>query len=203
MFSYFIIYKPFGYLSQFTKEVPTHLTLADLNDFPKDVYPVGRLDKDSEGLLIITNDKKLTHQLLDPKFKHQRTYLVQVEGIPTEKHLQALRDGVTIRVNKKDYLTLPAQVKLLKETPDLPERNPPIRFRANIPTTWLRLTLTEGKNRQVRRMCAKVGFPVLRLVRTQIEQLCLEKMTIGEIREIDQSGLKKLLFVCVQDKNNC
>lgn len=192
-FRYFAIYKPFGFLSQFTKEVPTHQTLADLYDFPNDVYPVGRLDKDSEGLLIITNDKKLTHRLLDPKFEHQRTYWVQVEGIPSKKHLQELKTGVTIRINKKDYRTRPAQARIL-ENPSLPERNPPIRFRKNVPDTWLELTLTEGKNRQVRRMCAKIGFPVLRLVRHSIEGLQLKDMKIGDVQEIDGKELYQVLF---------
>ncbi len=192
-FRYFAIYKPFGFLSQFTKEVPTHQTLADLYDFPNDVYPVGRLDKDSEGLLIITNDKKLTHRLLDPKFEHQRTYWVQVEGIPSKKHLQELKTGVTIRINKKDYRTRPAQARIL-ENPSLPERNPPIRFRKNVPDTWLELTLTEGKNRQVRRMCAKIGFPVLRLVRHSIEGLQLKDMKIGDVQEIDGKKLYQVLF---------
>jgi len=190
---YFYIYKPFGHLSQFTKEVEHHLTLADLGDFPKDVYSVGRLDKDSEGLLILTNDKRLNNLLLNPKNKHQRTYLVQVEGSPTAAAIQQLADGVTIKINKKAHRTLPAQALLLDTPPNLPDREPPIRFRATIPTTWIQLTLVEGKNRQVRRMCAKVGFPVLRLVRFSIEDLALSDLEVGEVREIDEQELFRLL----------
>ncbi|MEM9850195.1 MAG: pseudouridine synthase [Bacteroidota bacterium] len=192
---YFAIYKPYGYLSQFTKEVPTHSTLGDLYDFPKTVYPVGRLDKDSEGLLLLTDDKALTDRLLHPKFRHRRIYYVQVEGVPDEAALQKIRSGVAIRINKKIYHTRPAKVAIIQPPPTLPERDPPIRFRANIPTTWLRLTLTEGKNRQVRRMCAKVGFPVLRLVRWSIEDLHLEAMPIGAVKPIEREELFRLLGI--------
>lgn len=192
-FQYFLIYKPYGYLSQFTKEVPTHKTLGDLHDFPENVYPVGRLDKDSEGLLLLTNDKKLNHRLLDPKFKHARTYLVQVDGIPSAKAIEQLEKGVTIRINKKDYRTLPANAVLLNTPPALPDRDPPIRFRANIPTSWIQLTLQEGKNRQVRRMCAKVGFPVLRLVRHSIESVQFEEIEIGMVQQIDRDLLYEQL----------
>lgn len=171
------------------------MTLGDLYDFPSDVYPIGRLDKDSEGLLILSDDKQLNHRLLDPKFAHQRTYWVQVEGIPQARHLEHLRTGVTIRINKKDYRTKPALAKILDTPPPLPPRNPPIRYRANVPDTWLELSLTEGKNRQVRRMCAKVGFPVLRLVRQSIERLELGTMEVGTVRQIDQKELlEKLHF---------
>ncbi len=193
MFKYFAIYKPFGYLSQFTKEAPDHQTLKDIQEFPPDVYPVGRLDKDSEGLLILTNDKKLNHHLLNPKFQHARTYLAQVEGIPDKTAIQLLSKGVSIKVNKKQYQTLPAKIELLEQPPELPERDPPIRFRKNIPTSWLKITLTEGKNRQVRKMCAKVGFPVLRLVRIAIEHLQLDSPTPGQVVVLEQSILFELL----------
>ena len=127
-----MLYKPYLYLSQFTREHPDHLCLSDLTyTFPKDVYPVGRLDKDSEGLLILTNDGKLNKQLLDPKHEHQRTYWVQVEGNPPQEALQMLRAGVTIRVGKRDYLTKPAMAKILdhSKAKQLPDRDPPIRFR--------------------------------------------------------------------------
>ncbi|MEL6867656.1 MAG: pseudouridine synthase [Bacteroidota bacterium] len=189
MLYYYKIYKPFGVLSQFTKEAPHHQTLADLFDFPPDVYPVGRLDKDSEGLLLLTNDKSLNHQLLHPQFSHQRTYLVQVEGIPTTQALEALKTGVTIRVQKKPYLTRPAKINLLQEDPPLPERNPPIRFRKSIPTSWIRMELTEGKNRQVRRMCAAVGFPTLRLVRERIGAVNIWGMAIGEVSTFQKADL--------------
>ncbi|MEM1325188.1 MAG: pseudouridine synthase [Bacteroidota bacterium] len=186
---YFAIYKSCGYLSQFTREVDTHKVLGDLYDFPKDVYAVGRLDRDSEGLLLLTNDKSLTDRLLNPKNQHSRTYWVQVEGVPTAKALQQLRRGVDIRINKKTHRTRPAQVQLFSSPPPLPERDPPIRFRANIPTTWLSLTLTEGKNRQVRKMCAKVGLPVLRLVRYAIEDITIDSMNIGDVIEVDKDKL--------------
>ncbi len=192
-FRYFVIYKPFGVLSQFTKEVPEHRTLGDLFEFPKDVYPVGRLDKDSEGLLILTNDKSLTDRLLNPKYKHSRTYLVQVEGSPKSNDLTLFEQGMTIKVNKKEYHTQPSKAEIIESPPTLPERVPPIRFRKSIPTAWLKIELTEGKNRQVRKMCAKIGFPTLRLVRSGIEDLQLNKMGIGDVIEIQENEIKKAL----------
>ena len=180
---YFIIYKPYGVLTQFTGEGPT---LASLGAFPREVYPVGRLDKDSEGLLLITDDKWLNHHLLNPRFGHQRNYWAQVEGIPTPEALAKLRSGVTINVDGKDYHTKPALAKILDTAPKLPERNPPIRYRANIPDTWIELTLIEGKNRQVRKMTAAVGFPTLRLVRYSMEKITISGMQAGEILELDE-----------------
>lgn len=177
-FHYFVINKPYDYLSQFTREEPHHRTLADLYDFPPEVYPVGRLDRDSEGLLLLTDDPQLPTRLLNPKWQHKRAYWVQVEGIPTPAALNSLRQGVHIRAKGVDWTTLPAKVTLLTEPPAVPPRQPPIRERKNIPTAWLSLTLTEGKNRQVRRMCAAVGFPVLRLVRYKIEDIDIS--LIGE-----------------------
>ena len=200
---YYIIYKPYEMLSQFTKE-GNHKTLADLNfDFPKDVYPVGRLDADSEGLLLLTNDKSINHKLLDPKFRHKRTYLAQVEGIFSEEAKRKLEQGVTISVDGKNYKTLPCKVVLLSlpngegggGATSLPERNPPIRFRKNIPTSWIELCLEEGKNRQVRKMTAAVGFPTLRLVRTRIEKLSAEKFFSGEVREILKKEAYELLSI--------
>ncbi|MFK8101442.1 MAG: pseudouridine synthase [Saprospiraceae bacterium] len=195
MLKYFVIYKPFGVLSQFTKEVPTHRTLGDLYDFPPDVYPVGRLDKDSEGLLIISNDKRLNHRLLNPDFQHRRQYWVQVEGTPDAAALAQLEQGLEIRFNKKTYQTLPAEVALLPTPVNLPERDPPVRFRKSIPTTWIALWLKEGKNRQVRRMCAKIGYPTLRLVRVAIEQLEIPDFKIGEVKAIAGEILKKKLGI--------
>lgn len=184
MSQYFLIYKPFGMLSQFSRE-GDHKTLADLDfKFAKDIYPVGRLDADSEGLLLLTNDSTLNHRLLNPKFKHERTYYVQVDGRITEEACQKLKEGVEISIDKKRHLTLPAKVEILDNEPTLPERNPPVRFRKNLPTTWIALTLHEGKNRQVRRMTAAVGFPTLRLVRWAIGQTVLGDMKSGEVREI-------------------
>jgi 23S rRNA pseudouridine2457 synthase len=196
MMHYFILYKPYGMLSQFSRETPEQHTLADLNmDFPKDVYPVGRLDADSEGLLLLTNDKSLNTRLLDPKKNHPRTYWVQVEGNPTEAALEPLRRGIKIRIDGKEMITRPAQVSKLAEAPTLPDRVPPVRFRKTTPDCWLELTLTEGKNRQVRRMCAAVGFPVLRLVRVAIGGLHLQdprlsSMAPGEVRAIWPSVIR-------------
>jgi 23S rRNA pseudouridine2457 synthase len=181
--SYFITYKPFGVLTQFSGEGPT---LATLGEFPKEVYSVGRLDKDSEGLLLLTDDKSLNHQLLNPRFAHQRTYYVQVEGIPTPEAWAQLQAGVTIQVDGKAYRTKPAVAKLLEDAPILPDRDPPIRYRASIPDRWLALTLIEGKNRQVRKMTAAVGFPTLRLVRYSMEKITLDGMGVGEVRELSQ-----------------
>jgi len=192
---YFIVHKPYGVLTQFTDK-QNRPTLASLYNFPKDacpsgrrVYPVGRLDLDSEGLLIITNDKSLTDFLLNPKNKHEREYFVQVEGIPTEDDLQKLRDGVVL----KDGKTLHTKVKLIAD-PNFPPRVPPIRERKNIPTCWISLTLVEGKNRQVRRMTAAIGYPTLRLVRVRIKNLLLGNLELGEVRELNENEVKKLFI---------
>ncbi|WP_200975536.1 pseudouridine synthase [Echinicola sp. 20G] len=189
---YFVIYKPFGILSQFSGE---ENTLKQLGDFPKEVYPVGRLDKDSEGLLLITDDKPLNHYLLNPQFGHQRSYLAQVEGVPDEDAILALEEGVDIKVDGKMYHTKPAKAKLKKSEPLLPERDPPIRYRKTVPDSWLELTLIEGKNRQVRKMTAAVNFPTLRLVRWSMEKLTIEGFAVGEVREYDQQEMYKLLGV--------
>lgn len=175
---YYWLYKPFQVLSQFSKE-GDKLTLADcFEQIEKDVYPVGRLDYDSEGLILLTNDKELTHKLLHPKFQHERTYYAQVEGDITPEAITQMQEGVTISVNGAKYKTLPAQVRKIEE-PALPERNPPIRFRQNIPTSWVAITLTEGKNRQVRKMTAAVNFPTLRLVRFSIGKRNIDGMDSG------------------------
>lgn len=192
--SYFAIYKPYGMLSQFSREQPDQRTLADLDfDFPRDVYPVGRLDADSEGLLLLTNDKGLTAKLLEPKNAHARTYCVQVEGAPTAAALERLRTGLLLQIDGRPFQALPAQARLLDEWPGLPDRQPPVRFRKTVPDAWLELTLTEGKNRQVRRMCAAVGFPVLRLVRVQIGQLTLNGLLPGEVRPLNSAHLDQVL----------
>lgn len=193
MQQYFVIYKPFDILSQFTREAPDHRTLSELMNFPPDVYPVGRLDRDSEGLLLITNDKTINSRLLDPRNGHQRTYWVQVEGEITPAAMSKLSQGVDIRVSKKTYRTKPAQARILTKEPELPPRNPPIRHRENVPTSWIQLRLKEGKNRQVRRMCAKVGFPVLRLVRVGIEKLELGGMKSGEVITMTKKEIIPLL----------
>lgn len=160
-------HKPYGVLCQFTPDQPGQKTLADFG-FPAGVYPVGRLDMDSEGLLLLSDEPGFNNRLLDPKTAHPRTYLAQVEGIPTEEAVSQLkRGGIVIQGHR----TLPCDVRLWHSEPELPPRDPPVRFRAAIPTSWLELQLIEGKNRQVRRMTAAVGFPTLRLVRVSIGKL--------------------------------
>ncbi|NCS81569.1 MAG: pseudouridine synthase [Ignavibacteria bacterium CG_4_8_14_3_um_filter_37_9] len=188
-FKYFVAHKPFRVLTQFTDAVGRK-TLTDLFTFPKDVYPVGRLDYDSEGLLLLTNDKALTDKLLHPKHKLEKEYFVQVEGTPTEAALTELRGGVLIE-NKK---TLPAKVIILNKPPQFEERIPPIRFRKTIPTTWLGITIIEGRNRQVRKMTAKVGYPTLRLVRIRIGNIHLGNLRPGKVREINFSEIKLWLI---------
>jgi 23S rRNA pseudouridine2457 synthase len=191
-YRYFVIYKPFGILSQFSGE---RETLKKLADFPTEVYPVGRLDKDSEGLLLITDDKALNNYLLHPTFGHKRTYLVQVEGLPSTEAIRQLEGGVEINVDGKIYKTKKAFAQLLAEEPVLPERNPPIRYRKSVPDSWIRLSLIEGKNRQVRKMTAAIGYPTLRLVRWSMENLSIEGFDIGEVREFDQVEIYRLLDV--------
>ncbi len=160
---------------------------------PKNIYPVGRLDYDSEGLLLLTDDKPLTHQLLDPKFAHPRTYWVQVEGIITAVAIKQLEEGVNISVDGKQHRTQKAKASIFADEPGVSERNPPVRFRKEIPTSWLSLTLTEGKNRQVRRMTAAVGFPTLRLIRYSIGNLTLDGIKPGEYKQVG-SDVKELLI---------
>ncbi len=188
---YFIFNKPYRVLCQFSP-VEGKSTLGDFLSLPKDVYPVGRLDYDSEGLLLLTNDGLMHHRLIDPRFEHSRTYLVQVEGIPDELSLKKLADGVVIE-NKK---TKRANVRLLEEEPVLWERNPPIRFRKSIPTSWLEIQLFEGRNRQIRKMTAAIGFPTLRLVRVKIEFLEVYGLKPGEFRELSDDEIYRLKKVC-------
>lgn len=190
---YFLLYKPYGFVSQFTGE-GNHRSLREFGPFPRDVYPVGRLDADSEGLILLTNDNRIKHRLTDPKFGHARTYLVEIERVPEEKDLQKIRDGITLRGTR----TLPAKVSRLVSDPVLPNRTVPIRFRKNVPTCWIELTLREGKNRQVRRMTAAIGHPTLRLIRTKMGFLTLTGLEPGEQRELTSreiSRLKKTLGI--------
>jgi 23S rRNA pseudouridine2457 synthase len=180
-------------LCQFTKEQAEDRTLADVATFPKDCYSIGRLDKDSEGLLIITNDNDLKKVVSSPKFDKIKTYYVQVEGEPTETMLNQLRNGVEISVNDKKYVTKKAKVKVIEE-PNFPPRNPPVRYRASIPTTWLSISITEGKNRQVRKMCAAVGCPVLRLVRYSIAGLKYDKLENRSIIQLSNEDIAKFLM---------
>ncbi|AFY60676.1 pseudouridine synthase [Synechococcus sp. PCC 6312] len=186
---YLIFYKPYGVLSQFSPEPgSSHPTLKEFIPIP-DVYPVGRLDHDSEGLLLLTDNGRLQHFLSDPRYGHRRTYWVQVEGQPTPTQLQQLRQG---GLKIQNYLTRPTLVQHLAIPPDLPPREPPIRSRAKIPTAWLELTLREGRNRQVRRMTAAVGLPTLRLVRCQIEHLSLAGLTPGQWRPLTTQELRSI-----------
>jgi len=188
-YRYILFYKPYDVLTQFTDTEADRATLKDYIPIPS-VYPVGRLDRDSEGLLLLTDDGPIQHRLSDPKFAHPRTYWVQVERIPSEEAIAHLRSGITIQ----DYRTRSAKVQLLSESPQLPPRDPPIRFRKNVPTAWLEIVLTEGKNRQVRRMTAAVGFPTLRLVRVAIAHLRLENLEPGQWRELDPEEIKPFHF---------
>jgi 23S rRNA pseudouridine2457 synthase len=193
MHQYYIVYKPFQVLSQFTSQEGKR-TLKDFFPVPGDVYPVGRLDSDSEGLLILTNDTALNHRLLNPRFAHQREYWVQVDGAITPEAINTLEKGVTIAVDGKPYRTRPAIVKLFETPPAVADRDPPIRYRANIPTTWISMSLTEGKNRQVRKMTAQAGFPTLRLIRHRIARLSLEGLNPGEMRWLSRIETYSLLF---------
>ncbi len=176
---YYLLYKPYDVLCQFTDTLGRK-TLRDFGPFPKNVYSVGRLDIDSEGLLLLTNDNAINHRLTEPEFEHPRTYLVQVEGIPSPEALGQLERGVVIRGEE----TKPAQVRLLEHEPQIPPRTPGIRYRKNIPTAWIELTLREGRNRQVRKMTAAVGHPTLRLVRTKIGDLTLGRLQPGEVHQL-------------------
>lgn len=190
---YCIIYKPFYVLSQFTSAEGKQ-TLKDFFDVPPDVYPVGRLDYDSEGLLILTNDKKLNHELLNPLFQHTREYWVQVDGSITDEALNDLQNGVDITIEGKPWRTKKCKASIFKTEPSVPRRDPPIRVRKNIPTSWIKLLLTEGKNRQVRKMTAAVGFPTLRLIRYRIEKCMIEGLQPGEMRILTRGELYHFLF---------
>ncbi|RYD95025.1 MAG: pseudouridine synthase [Sphingobacteriales bacterium] len=192
-FQYILFYKPFQVLSQFSKEGDKK-TLADY--FPgleKNIYPVGRLDYDSEGLLFLTNDTSINQKLLHPKNGHEKTYWVQVEGAVQEQDLVALEKGVSISVNGQSHKTLPAKAKVITAPDLLPERNPPIRFRKNIPTTWLSITIGEGKNRQVRKMTAAIGFPTLRLIRAAIGNIRIGDLKPGAFRTLNPEEVKQLM----------
>ena len=183
---YILFYKPYGVMPHFTDRLGRS-TLADYVPVPG-VYAAGRLDFDSEGLLLLTDDGWLIHRLTDPRFGHPRTYLVQVERVPSAEALETLRQGVVVEGRR----TRPAEVELLAEEPDLPPRPVPIRHRKNVPTAWLRMVLYEGRKRQVRRMTAAVGHPTLRLVRIGIGPLTLAGLRPGQWRELTEEELQAL-----------
>lgn len=191
---YYIIYKPYLVLSQFSTQDSNKKTLKHFFDVPADVYPVGRLDYDSEGLLLLTNDARLNHRLLHPSFAHEREYWVQVDGAIDANAIHQLQQGVIITPDGKPYKTKPCRVQLLNPDPAVPERIPPIRLRKEIPAPWIQMTLTEGKNRQVRRMTAAAGFPTLRLIRQRIEKLQLGALQPGEMISLPRNTLFKKLF---------
>ena len=174
--------KPFGVLSQFTQERPDQRTLAEFN-FPKKVYPLGRLDADSEGLLLLSDEPWLNQLLLNPRHAHQREYWAQVEPIPNALSLEKLERGLLVLGHK----TLPCRAHILNPQPIIPPRIPPIRFRKTVPTCWISLQLIEGKNRQVRRMTAAIGHPTLRLMRVRIGRFELQNLESGTWRELNGS----------------
>lgn len=181
-FKYLAFYKPYGVLTQFTAQ-ESDRTLSEFN-FPPQVYAAGRLDKDSEGLLVLTNDGIFNQKLTNPKSNKEKTYFVQVEKIPEQKDLDKLRSGVVI----KDYKTKPAKVQIIQE-PQIEPRDPPIRHRKAIPTCWLEIKIVEGKNRQVRRMTAAIGFPTLRLVRVAIGKLGIGQLKQGQWIEVRKQDI--------------
>ncbi|MDB4754163.1 pseudouridine synthase [Akkermansiaceae bacterium] len=176
--------KPYGVLSQFNSN-PGDIGQRTLKefDFPPKVLPLGRLDMDSEGLLLFTDEKALENKLLHPRFQHRRRYLTLVEGVPDEAAMSELRSG---KLLIKGHRCLPCRAKILKQAPDIPDRDPPVRVRKQIIDTWLRLELREGKNRQVRRMTAAIGYPTLRLLREGIGALPLGGLPVGTWRELSQ-----------------
>ena len=188
---YLIFHKPYDVLSQFTDRAGDRRTLKDYVPVPG-VYPVGRLDRDSEGLVLLTNDGPLQHRLSNPKYGHPRTYWVQVERIPNETALDQLRQGVMVQ----NQPTRPAEVQRFSGEPSLPPRYPPIRDRKTVPTCWLSLTLREGRNRQVRRMTAAVGHPTLRLVRVAMGPLQLGDLPLGQWRSLTPEEIQALQQLC-------
>jgi 23S rRNA pseudouridine2457 synthase len=180
--------KPYGVLSQFTPDGSSNRTLIDFG-FPKDVYSIGRLDADSEGLLLVSDEPGLNQRLLHPRAAHEREYWIQIERIPTSKSLRLLETGIIIGGRK----TLPAQARILEPPPNLPPRHPPIRVRKTVPTCWISLELVEGKNRQVRRMTAAVGHPTLRLVRTRIGGFNLGELAPGKWIKLSASERRLVL----------
>jgi 23S rRNA pseudouridine2457 synthase len=181
-------HKPHGVLSQFTPDGSPNRTLAEFG-LPKDVYPIGRLDADSEGLLLLSDEAELNERLLHPRQAHGRTYWVQVERIPSADALKKLERGLVIQSEQ----TLPCRARVLDPQPAVPPRDPPIRVRKNVPDCWLELELIEGRNRQVRRMTAAIGHPTLRLIRVKIGRFELGPLVPGQWRELDQESRRRVL----------
>jgi len=179
--------KPYGVLSQFTADGSQNKTLAGFR-FPKNVYPLGRLDADSEGLLLLSDEPELNALLLSPRRGHSRTYWAQVENVPSEQSLKKLQSGIPVGQQE----TLPCSARVLSPRPEPPVRIPPIRVRKNIPDCWLEITLTEGKNRQVRKMTAAVGHPTLRLIRVKIGTYSLEDLNAGQWKALDQKARTRI-----------
>src|ERR1035441_5362967 len=181
-------HKPYGVLSRFTPDGSPNRTLAEFG-FPKNVYPIGRLDADSEGLLLLSNEARLNERLLHPRHAHEREYWVQIERIPTPEALDKLAKGLVIQERQN----LPSRAWILDPQPDLPPRDPPIRFRKTVPACWIGLELAEGKNRQVRRMTASIGHPTVRLIRVRIGNLELHDLHPGAWRELTPAERKLVL----------
>ncbi|MGB5025414.1 MAG: pseudouridine synthase [Saprospiraceae bacterium] len=188
-YKYYLFNKPFGVMSQFSKEQHDQKSLKDHLNVPVDVYPVGRLDKDSEGLLLLTNDPSVNSKILHPSNKLPKTYWVQIEGKPDKLKLQKLQSGVKIRIDGSLYLVKALTIRILEPDPVVPPRDPPIRFRKTVPDSWIEISIDEGKNRQVRRMLAAIGYPVLRLIRISIAKIQLLDLKPGTSKEILKSEL--------------
>jgi 23S rRNA pseudouridine2457 synthase len=186
-FNYYIFHKPYHVLSQFTS-IDNKLCLKNYCKVNKHVYPIGRLDFDSEGLLLLSDNKAINQQLLNPDFNHIKTYFVQVEGIPKREDLIKLESGVIINLSSELYTTKPCKASFIDEPNWLEERKNLVRERASIPTCWVSITLTEGKNRQVRRMLAAIGFPVLRLIRYSIENITINGLKQGQVKQISKTS---------------
>jgi 23S rRNA pseudouridine2457 synthase len=180
--------KPYGVISQFTSDGSTHRTLAEFG-FPKRIYPLGRLDADSEGLLLLSDQAELNQKLLAPRKAHQREYWAQVERIPSDEGLRRIEQGLLVRGRR----TLPCRAWNLEPQPEVPPREPPIRFRKTVPTCWLGLELVEGKNRQVRKMTAAIGHPTLRLIRVRIGAFALGGLAVGTWRLLDEQEIRMVL----------
>ncbi|HET6990439.1 MAG TPA: pseudouridine synthase [Bacteroidia bacterium] len=195
-YTYCITYKPYGMLSQFTPE-GNKPALGSLFKFPLDCYPVGQLETESEGLLLLTNDKKINHKFLNPTVEFKRTYYVQVDGDINEEAIDKLRNGIEVKVEGKIFNTKKAIVEKIEE-PSLPPRNPPVRFRKSVPTSWISITLSEQKNKQVRSMLSTVGFPALRIVRMKMGNLELKSMLPGDVVELKSAEVYDKLFYQVK-----